>query len=133
MGMYTEFHYNVELRRDTPERVIQSLMRMLGGEAIPGCDLPRHPLFSTPRWDVMLRMDSAYFAADTHSTLRQDRDGSYFLCVRCNLKNYDGEIEKFCEWLDPFVAGRRGDFLGFYRHEQSENPELIRKLAVAAD
>ena len=126
MGMYTELHYNVELREDTPENVIAVLQHMLGGPE-PGA-LPNHPLFEASRWGSMLRSDNYYFAADTHSTLRFDDIGnSYYLCVRCNLKNYCGEIEKFIDWMNPYVDAFEGDFLGFHRYEESEEPVLIRK------
>lgn len=129
MGMYTELHYNAELRKDVPEQVIKVLNYMLHfepGEARP--ELPDHPLFKTERWPVMLRMDSYYFAADTPSTMRKDDIGEqYLLCIRCNLKNYGSEIEHFINWIDPYVDAYEGDFLGFYRYEESEEPTLIRK------
>jgi hypothetical protein len=126
MGMYTELHYNVELRKDVPAQVLATLRYMLGGYDQPEtkCD---HPLFTTDRWAVMLRMSSAYFPARTHSELFE-RDYRWYLGVRCNLKNYGGEIELFTEWLDPYVEAFKGDFLGFSRYEESEDPVIIRKL-----
>jgi hypothetical protein len=125
MGMYTELHYNVELLYSTPNTVITVLNYMLGEEDRQPV-LPDHPLFATERWKVMLTMDSAYFAADTHSTLRAGY-AYWILCVRCNLKNYHEEIEKFIDWLDQYVDAASGDFLGFYRCEETEIPALIRK------
>ena len=126
MGMYTELHYNVELRKDVPAQVIAALEYMLDHcKPEARCD---HPLFKTDRWSVMLSMDSCYFAAETHSTLRfDDISDQYYLCVRSNLKNYDSEIEKFIDWMDPYVDAFDGDFLGFHRYEESEDPVIIRK------
>lgn len=126
MGMYTELHYNVELRKDVPAEVIATLNYMLDKDSPEAkCD---HPLFMTRRWPVMLRMDSYSFNADTHSTLRFDEiAGQYILCIRCNLKNYDNEIEKFVDWINPYVDAFAGDFLGFSRYEEFEDPEIIRK------
>jgi hypothetical protein len=127
MGMYTELHYNAELRKDVPTQVLDALRWMLG-ELDQPVDLPDHPLFKMTRAGFMLRCDSYYFAADTHSTLRlDDIDKQYRICIRCNLKNYEGEIEAFCDWIDPYVDAYDGDFLGFSRYEESEDPELIRK------
>jgi hypothetical protein len=128
MGMYTELHYNVELLKATPAPIIAVLKYMLNHDN-PKPPLPDHPLFKTERWSVMLRMDSYYFAADTHSTLRLDENGDcYYLCIRCNVKNYGNEIEKFVDWIAPYVEANEGDFLGFSRYEETEDPTLIRKI-----
>ena len=126
MGMYTEFHFNSKLKRNVPPNVIEILKFMVGQtEAKP--DLPDHPLFATDRWDTMLRTDSAYFDADTHSTLRYEEGpkARYVLCIRCNLKNYEGEIEKFVDWIMPYLSKIPGEFLGFSRYEETEQPTLI--------
>ena len=71
-------------------------------------------------------MDSYYFDADTHSTLRfDDISDSYRLCIRCNLKNYSDEIQKFIDWIIPFLDKYEGEFLGFYRYEETEVPTLV--------
>ena len=120
MGMYTEFHFNAELKENTPKTVINTLSHMVKGEDTDPLD---HSLFKTSRWKSMLTCDSYYFAADTHSTLRYDASSRrYYLCIRCNLKNYDSEIEAFVDWIMPYVAGEDGDFLGFYRCEDTQVP-----------
>lgn len=125
MGMYTELHYNTELKGDIPEEVIAILEYMVGDrEDEP--PLMEHGLFKTGRWGFMLRCDSYYFDADTHSTLRYDDvSRSYYLCIRSNLKNYDEEISLFVDWIRPYINKNEGDFLGFWRYEESETPELL--------
>lgn len=91
MGMYTELHLNVELKRDVPESVLAVLRHMVADDEGEPPALPDHPLFATERWRYMLQFDSYYFPADTHSTLRlDDISHTWYLCVRCNLKNYGG-------------------------------------------
>lgn len=125
MGMYTEFHFNVELKKDVPQEVVEVLKFMLG-DIVVEPKLPTHPLFETDRWRVMLGMDSYCFHADTHSTLRlEDIGNCYYLCIRCNLKNYNDEIEKFISWITPYLEQFPGDFLGFSRYEETEQPTLI--------
>lgn len=111
------------------------------GDGEEPTNLPDHPLFDTERWGTMLQCDSYYFVADTYSTFRFDDIGqSWYLCVRCNLKNYDNEIEKFVDWIMPYIDAREGDFLGFSRYETTETPTLIyadlragnKTLSVAA-
>lgn len=127
MGMYTELHFNVELKEDTPAEVIELLGKMVKGEVSPHLNkLPSHPLFAAARWQWMLRSDSYYFNADTNSTLRFDKiPNAYYLCIRCNVKNYDNEIEKFVDWIKPYVNAYEGDFLGFSRYKETEEPTLI--------
>jgi hypothetical protein len=125
MGMYTELHFNSELKKDTPKEVIE-LLKFMVGEGKESGNLPDDPLFKSERWKFMLQCDSYYFDADTHSTLRlDDISGSYYLCIRCNLKNYDSEIKKFIEWIKPYLNKTKGEFLGFYRYEEDETPTLI--------
>lgn len=126
MGMYTEFHFNVELKKDVPKEVVDALNIMLHSDKGRHDNLPDHSLFQTDRWWCMLRMDSYYFNADTHSTLRFDNiSNAYILCIRCNVKNYNSEIEKFVDWIKPHLADFKGDFLGFSRYEEIETPTLI--------
>lgn len=125
MGMYTELHFNAELRRDTPTEVIEVLRYMLG-EIEDEPTLPAHPLFETGRWRIMLRADSYYFDAKTHSALYDDETAqAQFLCIRCNLKNYGGEIEAFVDWITPYLDKAPGEFLGFSRYEETEQPTLL--------
>lgn len=125
MGMYTELHFNSELKKDISPEVIKVLEFMVnGGTAEP--EVPDHPLFNSNRWRFMFRCDSYYFDADTHSTLRfDDISNSYYLCIRCNLKNYGDEIQNFVDWIRPYLEKRSGDFLGFSRYEEMEEPTLI--------
>ena len=130
MGMYTELHFNVELKKNVPDIVLDTLKYMTDGnlEDKPK-EIPDHPFFNCSRWTVLFRMDSYYFASDTHSTLRlDDISQTHYLCVRSNLKNYDSEISHFLDWIMPHVDAFDGDFLGFSRYEESEEPQIIRKV-----
>jgi len=129
MGMYTEIHFNSELKENLDKNVIDILQYMLNhSEDKP--PLPDHEFFKCSRWDMLFMCDSYYFDADTHSTLRfDDISNAYYLCIRSNLKNYDDEIEKFIDWIQPYLEKFKDDFLGFYRYEESEQPTLIYKGA----
>ena len=122
MGMYTELHFNASLKENIPKEIIDTLSYMLGDDEYNTAPAP----FVADGWRYMLTCDSYYFSADTHSTLRFDEIAEqYYLCIRCNLKNYDEEIEKFIKWIMPYTDSSKGDFLGFYRYEETENPTLI--------
>lgn len=125
MGMYTELVLGVEIQDNM--KVIQTLNYMLDNtEYKPKWE---HELFKADRWEWMLRSDSYYFDGQTDSKLFVDNlyedKPMYFLNVRCNLKNYDNEIKKFLDWLEPFII--TDGFLGYYRYEECEDPTLIYK------
>lgn len=129
MGMYTEFHFNVRLKDDTPKDVLEVLTLMLGGDVEPPM-LPDHPLFKTPRWHYMLVSDSEYFDSQSRSELSQDFSITcrprIYLSVRTNLKNYNEEIQKFIDWIRPHLASTDPrDLLGYYRYEESREPTLL--------
>lgn len=129
MGMYTELHFNAGMIRDLPRQIVDTLSYMTDQVRGAPVELPRHPLFDTQRWDFMLRCDSAYFPATPASSLDYDEDARrYYLHVRCNLKNYDGEIGKFLDWVMPYVDADT-ECLGYHRHEENDHPTLIYKIA----
>lgn len=126
MGMYTEFDFNSDLKSDTPEEVINILKWMVTRDDNEP-PTPDHPFFQCDRWQCLFTMDSFYFDANTKASFepRVWRDG-WVLNVRSNLKNYDSEIENFIDWIMPYLDKYEGDFLGFYRYEESEDPMIIK-------
>lgn len=128
MGMYTELRMAARIIEDAPPHVIEILEYMLtpDNDGNPPFKKPDHPFFQTDRWYFMLRCDSYYFDADTNSHLNYDEIlKQYVLTIQCNLKNYDGEINKFIDWLTPYIDASKGDFLGHKRYEESEHPTLL--------
>jgi len=128
MAMYTALHFNSELNIERDCEVAEVLKFMVGDIEDEPKAVPKIPLFGDTGWRYMLQMDSYYFDEDTHSTLRWDDIAkAYYLCIRCNLKNYNSEIEQFITWIAPYCAEKEnGDFLGFYRYEEDETPTIIR-------
>ncbi len=133
MGYYTEFHFNCELKTDTPNEVIQLLKDMCSTfmseeEAISTPNLPDHPLFyTTERWWMMLRGWGGFAAPVRSEVTKPDGLNAGTLSIRCHFKNYDDEIEKFLDWVDPYLKAYSGEFLGFYRGEDTDEPTLVYK------
>lgn len=125
MGMYTELVLGIEIEDN--DKIIQTLRYMLGETEYQPVD--DHELFKTDRWDYMLKCDSYYFNGQTDSKLYMDDlyedNPKFYLNVRCNLKNYNNEINKFLDWLNPYI--KTFGFLGYLRYEENENPTLIYK------
>jgi hypothetical protein len=127
MGMYTELNCAFELKKDTPDSVMAVLLYMLDQRNPEPEAFPSHPLFTTSRWRMLLTCSSYSFAAcESRTALWLDEaDDQYHVMIRSNLKNYDGEIEKFIDWITPYIDGLEGDFLGYSRYEETEIPTLL--------
>ena len=126
MGMYTELNMAVKLKADTPENVINVLKYMLRDIKPKPVETPDHPLFQASGWAIMLLCDSYYFSGQTDSYLYKDDLGvcvCYSLNVRCNLKNYENQIDLFLDWLRPYIDD--DGFIGYKRYEEDEDPTLI--------
>ena len=125
--MYTELDFNVELKEDVPEDVVAILNAMASPNfKIIDLPTPPHLFFGTRNWEVLFKMDSYYFKAVTRRSFFIDPIGKqWILNVRSNLENYDSEIEKFIDWIMPYVDAEPGEFLGFYRYEETQTPTLI--------
>lgn len=123
MGMYTAFHIGLEIKRDVPLNVVQTLNRMVHGGASPYT--PDHPLFDCERWDVLLSMDSYHSAYQQNASFVYDDCAKcYYLSATSSLKNYNDEIDKFLDWITPYV-GNEDEFVGYKRYEQDDHPTLI--------
>jgi hypothetical protein len=123
MGMFTEFILNVELKKDVPKDILDILKYMIDN-SLPKPQLSNHALFETDRWRFMLQSDSHYFDSDAHSTLRYDENSnSYYLNIKCNLKNYNEEIEKFINWIQDYVF--TDGFWGYKIYEKNGIPDVI--------
>lgn len=126
MGMYTEICYNACLKEDAPKEVIDTLNHLLNKEPID--KLPNHKFFSCTRWKTIGWGSSYYFEAQPHRLFEFDPIRN--CCVVnliCNLKNYNNEIENFIDWLDPYIDGSEGHYLGYTRYEEDNDPTPIRK------
>lgn len=118
MGMYTEFHFFGELRRDAPAQVVavmQYLLNDVGDEsAAEGLE---HPFFECDRWHFIGGGSSC-------GTLTLSKLSGCEFAINCSLKNYNGEIEKFVDWVMPYLDNYNGEFLGYSRYEDWDDREF---------
>jgi len=128
MGMYTEFVMAAQIKNDPT--VVQILNYMVNDGPMPE-ELPNHDFFKIKSWKLTLSIDSYYFPGQTNSTFIKDdlhgaaKEPLYFLTVRCNLKNYCNDIDKFLDWLCPYIVDPKDGFLGYSRSEEYDDPSLI--------
>lgn len=127
MGHYTEFHFNVELKKDTPDNVLYILYYMLDqkNKYYKKPDFSDHPFFQCDRWTSLFIGKSEMFPLRMKSILYySQRHNHYLLNVSINLKNYDNEIKKFLDWISSYVYPT--DYmLGYYRNEDQNRPTVI--------
>ena len=118
--MYTEIYVNVDLREDTPDEVIAVLKAICGGE-------DETPLEGKPsRWCMLFNSGSYYTPNTSCNSLTYDKIGRcWSLLGKGDIKNYEGEIEAFFEWLMPHIDAEDGEFIGYSRYEESDEPTII--------
>lgn len=135
MGMYTEFVFGGALRDDVPENVIAILRYLVkpiwsdrfvvGQENIP---IPDHPFFQTDRWLGIAASSSCYFGYNQSlSALVYDEINRHWVvAIRSSIKNYNNEIEKFVDWIRPYIREGSGeqDLLGYSLYEADVTPTL---------
>lgn len=124
MGMYTELIFGAELKKDTPETVINTLKYMLG-------DLEEKPNdFPLPdgRCEWLFRGGSYYFGVNEPvSKMWFDKiDNRYHISTRSNIKNYNSDIETFLEWIKPYIDHGSGgrEMFAIVIYEESNEPTI---------
>ena len=121
MGMYTELIFGAELKSDTPIDVINTLKYLVGD-----IDKPDNLLYTEDRNPLM--GGSYYFGVNTAVTkMYFDKiSNAWVLSSRANIKNYGSEIEKFLEWIKPFIDSGSGykEMYAIVIYEEDETPTL---------
>ena len=72
MGMYTQLHYGVRIKKETDPKVIDILQFMAENEKPINIELPNHPFFKCARWQYLFSSDSYYFDYKTHVCFKYD-------------------------------------------------------------
>ena len=119
MSMNTEFFFIAQLGKSN-QMVLQILRHMLGERDQPPGPLPEHDLFQTQYWRDILRANNRV-GGDLVSTMQGG-----WLSIYSYSKNYGNEIEKFLDWIGPYLYHGEGDFLGFLRDECMLEEEWLK-------
>ena len=133
MGMYTEVYICSGIKDDTPDSVLKVIQYLFDGKRElkdwEKLELPAHEFFKTERWRIIGKCCSYYHIPFATSDLRYDDiSKSYHLVSRSDLKNYGGEIEAFFDWIMPYLDKYEGQFIGYSRYEESDEPKLYFKV-----
>ena len=124
MGMYTELIFGAELKKETPNEVIEALKYMLGETQ----EKPNNFPLPDGRCEWLFQGSSYYFAISnpTNKMWLDDIDKCWHISTRSNIKNYENEIETFLEWIKPFIGGGSGnrEMYAITIYEDSEEPNI---------
>ena len=122
--MYTELIFGAELKKDTPNSVINTLKYMAG-------ELDRKPIdFEPPEGgcEHLLNSGSYYFAVHKPVTKiwKDNRTNQYHISSRSNVKNYNNEIERFLSWIKPYIESGSGlnDIYAIVIYEEQATPDI---------
>lgn len=132
MGMYTELIFGASLK-DLDTTAIKGIKWLLGDMNFPLNELPNDELFQDTECDNsgIFTVSSYYFGVNEpiNRFWHNDIGNDYRLSLRFNLKNYDGEIEKFLRWIRPYISGGSGlrDFYAIVCYEEQDIPTIYYK------
>jgi hypothetical protein len=123
MGMYTELDLKVAIEN---EPIVVDILKDLSNGSITVKNRLDHPFFKTDRCNMIGRCGSYYFDGQPYIQFRYDKIAKCWFLTTCfNLKNYNQEIEKFLDWLCPFILTE--GYIGTYWYEEQEEPMNIYK------
>jgi len=107
MGMYTELIFGAELKKETPNEVIEALKYMLGEVK----EKPNNFPLPDGRCEWLFQGGSYYFAINesVNKMWLDEIDNCWHISTRSNIKNYEDEIETFLEWIKPHIDSGSGD------------------------
>lgn len=130
MGRYTELKFDVKLKQDTPENVVNILKRVINERDL-GHDKAlfskedvfkpelNHPFFKCERWYMLFL--STNFGHEMQGGRFYEENGRWIINLHTEFKNYDSEIDNFFDWIKPFIVGRKKkQYVGYYRGEYAE-------------
>jgi hypothetical protein len=131
MGMYTELIFQGESKPDLPKDIqelfdyfFSDTFELDIGQPHSVRKLPDHPFFQCQRWNQIGYMSSHYF---TPFALRYTQGTSWnntkYVFLRCDLKNYDDDIQLFLDWIKPYMV----DYYGWYWYEEDETPTIFKE------
>jgi hypothetical protein len=126
MGMYTEIIFGAGLQENLPDDIRKIIQALVNGDELPA-KKPDHPFFNSQRTWLLRSGGSYYFPGTVEPKFwYDDIANQWFLHFRSNIKNYDSEIEKFLDWIKPYVEQGTG-YRGFYAivtYEESNEPTI---------
>lgn len=126
MGMYTELILGARLSKNTPEVCIKALDHVINGKKTESDEVKK---FIDEYSLYCLFFCSSYYFGVCKSNQHFWRDvisGTWHISTRANLKNYDGEIEKFLNYIKHYIESGSGysEIYAFVIYEEDRMPKI---------
>jgi hypothetical protein len=126
MGMYTELIFGASIKKDAPKEVINTLYYLVNFKKLWD-DVPIEKSVTKGR-NVLNGGGSYYFGVtDGVAKMWQDDiDKEWKVSARHNIKNYEGEIENFLEWVKPYIESGSGhrEMYAIKMYEEMSEPTI---------
>lgn len=119
MGVYTEVFLRTKLKCNL-ECDIESVFNFLFNNGDKPTVIPNHVFFECVNWQRFGRCSYSNF-----QTFSYINDG--YLCSRFDVKVVDHDIDKFLEWIEPYIEKNHSDYacVGWTWFKKEQQPELI--------
>lgn len=121
MGMYTEFFFRAELKKDAPDDLVVYLRKVLDPSNSWYTMTPYndHEFFTCERWQSVFWSSSYSHPPGDSKFHASDGIRPSSIVIHSSLKNYGGEAGAFVDWIMPYINACPGDFLGYTLYEDS--------------
>lgn len=126
--MYTELIFGATLKENTPTYVTQALDSVINDRT--NIDLPDEVKQFSDEYSLskLIWCSSYYFGSHVNkpSCVFDKTAERWCISFRANCKNYQGEIEKFIEFIKPYVEYGSGptNIFAIVQYEESDYPTL---------
>lgn len=121
MGHYTELHCRIKLRKDIPNEIVNLLNRVvvLRDLGTPYTDAWTSDEVFKPAIDNEFFKTERWYCLLWGSFTQNASTGNYLLTIDAEFKNYDQELQKFLDWIIPYVSTRkRITYIGWWSHDE---------------
>lgn len=135
MGMYTELILGCRLSKDAPKILTDSLDYVINGK--------EDDLVSEEVKDFVVKYDLGYLCHSASYYFGQCLPTSLFcydkiskqwvLSIRSNLKNYEGQIENFLDYISEYVtkgSGYENEIYAYVQYEEDAFPTIYSKEGI---
>ena len=128
MGMYTELIFGATLKEKTPTYVTQALDWVINDNVDGKLSDEAKQFIEEYSLSKLIWCTSYYFGAHSNkpSCVFDKTANRWCISFRANCKNYKGEIEKFIEFIKPYVEYGSGltNIFAIVQYEEDDYPTL---------
>lgn len=128
MGMYTELIFGATLKEKTPAYITQAFDCVINNNADIKLSGETEQFIDEYSLRKLIYCSSYYFGARDNkpSCVFDKTANSWCISFRANCKNYQGEIEKFIEFIKPHIEYGSGptNIFAIVQYEEDDYPTL---------